>query len=119
MSKEIDIRALMNNELNSDYIVENCSSFINDVFGDKIDIRSFNDQLTWSTIKQTNFIESAYMGCELPLIIILEVSKNPVRYLLVDGLNRFLTIKRFLNDDLRLCKNGLQKATFLEKKVFS
>ncbi len=119
MNKEIDIRALMNERLTSDYFVESCSSFNNDIFGEKVVLRSFNNQVTWSTIKQTNFIESIYMECELPLIIVFEISSNPVRFLLVDGLNRFMTIKRFLNDELKLCKNGIEKAAFLEKNTFS
>lgn len=125
--KEIDIRALLNGKIDSKFFIEQCSSFGNistkttneDLFINKLIIRNFNGELTWSTTKQTNFIESIFIGCEIPAIIIFQVSTNPIKYLLVDGLNRVLTIKRFLSSELKLCKNGLQKTSFLEGKRFS
>lgn len=118
MEKEIDIRALLVDHLVSEYTAENCSSFNNDVFGDQVIIRSFNEQPTWSRIKKSSFIESIFTGCELPLIVIFKIP-NTTKYLLIDGLNRFLTIKSFLRDELRLSTQGIDKATFLENKVFS
>ena len=129
--KEIDIRALLNEKIDSKFLVEQCSSFGSfentdedkllkeDLFINKLVIRDFNNELTWSTTKQTNFIESIYMGCEIPAIVVFRISDNPIKYLLVDGLSRVLTIKRFLENDLKLCKNGLQKATFLAGRRFS
>lgn len=119
MKKEIDLRSLIIDQLDSDYMVVACSDFNNDVFGDMIEMRSFNNQITWSRLKQTGFIESIYMGCELPLIVVLQVSNNPEKYLLIDGFNRFHTIKNFLSDKLRLSSSGLQKAAFLENKTYS
>ncbi|MCI8346685.1 MAG: hypothetical protein HFJ12_01890 [Bacilli bacterium] len=116
MKKEIDLRSLIIDQLDSDYMVVACSDFNNDVFGDRVEMRSFNNQITWSRSKQTGFIESIYMGCELPLIVVLQISSNPERYLLIDGFNRFHTVKNFLSDKLKLSPSGLQKAAFLEKK---
>ncbi len=119
MKKEIDLRSLIIDQLDSDYMVVACSDFNNDVFGDRVEMRSFNNQITWSRSKQTGFIESIYMGCELPLIVVLQISSNPEKYLLIDGFNRFHTIKNFLSDKLKLSPTGLQKAAFLENKTYS
>lgn len=118
---EIDLRALLVGNLISEYYVENCNSFEKEtgVFSNQIIIRDFNNVCKWSVTKQTGFIESIYMGCELPLIIVFEISQNPTKYLLIDGLNRFLTIQKFLSDELRLSPKGIEKATFLENKIFS
>lgn len=125
MSKEIDIRSLIMDKLTSEYLVKDCSTFVksketnNSLFGDQLIFRNFNKEMWWSKSRQTAFIESIYMGCELPLIVVFELSSNPVKYLVIDGLNRILTIQNFLNDDLKLLPNSIKKAKFLENKTFT
>lgn len=122
MDKEINLKALLSDKLISEYMVENCSSFIENpnskVFSDLVTMRNFNQNFSWSIMKQTGFIESIFMGCELPLIITFNIPGTN-SYILADGLNRFLTIQRFLKDELKLCSSGIEKAKFLENKVFS
>jgi len=126
MSKEIDVRALIMDNIISEYLVENCSSFVKGnekieegTFCEQLVFRNFNKDMWWSTGRQSAFIESIYMGCELPLIVIFEIAKNPIRYLVIDGLNRILTIQNFMNNKLRLSSKYLKKAAFLENKCFS
>lgn len=126
MNKEIDVRALIMNNITSEYMVENCSSFVKydgkideGLFCEKLVFRNFNADMWWSSGRQTAFIESIYMGCELPLIIIFEISENPLKYLVIDGLNRILTIQNFMNDKLKLSSKYLKKAAFLENNYFS
>ncbi len=56
---------------------------------------------------------------ELPLIVVFVISENPIRYMIVDGINRIATIQNFLDDTLRLVPSHLKKATFLSNKCFS
>lgn len=141
MGKELDVRALMMNKLKSEYFVENCKSFknlddsteiiylnnmnlnginkSNNSFFNQLVFRNFNKEMWWSKSRQSAFIESVFMGCEIPLIVVLEISKNPIKYLVVDGLNRILTINNFLNDNLKIIPNSIKKAKFLENQIFS
>lgn len=117
--KEIDLRALLIDNLKSDYFTESCSTFVNDIFGNNVIIRDFNNLITWSKTKQTNFIESIFMGCEIPVMVLFRMPVPSNNLLLVDGVNRFITICKFLNDELRLNPEGIQRAKFLEGKKFS
>lgn len=126
MNKEIDVRALIMDHMVSEYMVETCSSFVKGneqieegSFCEQLVFRNFNEEMWWSNGRQTAFIESIYMGCELPLIVIFEISVNPIRYLVIDGINRILTIQNFMGDKLKLSKSNLKKAAFLENKYFS
>lgn len=126
MNKEIDVRALIMDKIISEYRVENCSSFAKGnsevdegIFSEQLVFRNFNKEMWWSIGRQVAFIESIYMGCELPLIVIFEISENPLKYLIIDGMNRILTIQNFMNDKLKLSSKNLRKATFLENKYFS
>lgn len=121
MDREVDLRVLLADNLVSSYTVKNCSQFNKETgdFAKQVIIRNFNDIPNWSTIKQSGFIESIITGCELPLIVVFEISKDPVQYLLIDGLNRFVTIQKFLADELRLNPQGIEKSAFLEGKIFS
>lgn len=126
MEKEIDVRALMMDKLSCEYRVENCAAFARGneemkagSFNEELVPRNFNQNVWWSTSRQTEFIESIYMGCELPLIVVFVISENPIRYMIVDGINRIATIQNFLDDTLRLVPSHLKKATFLSNKCFS
>lgn len=125
MEKEIDIRALLMDKLIPDYEVADCNSFRDNskddegIFGEQLVFRNFNEEMWWSKARQTSFIESIFMGFELPLIVVFEISQNPIKYLVVDVLNRIRTIQNFLNDELRLVPKSIKKAKFLENKTFS
>ncbi len=126
MEKETDIRALLLDHLKKDYSVENCASFSNGekmgigTFYNQLILRNFNADIWWSNKRQSAFIESIFMGCELPLIIVFEEKQNDItKYLLVDGLNRIVTIQNFLNDKLRISPKSIKTATFLKNKIFS
>lgn len=121
MSREIDIRSLIMDKVSSEYSVATCDSFIkgNSLFSEQLIFRNFNSEMWWSSNRQTEYIESVYMGCEFPPIVLFEVSSNPVKYVVCDGLNRIFTIQNFLSDKLRLAPSGIKKAKFLEGKTFS
>lgn len=70
----------------------------------------------WDKDKATYFMESILIGTEIPPLIFYESNQ---RLEVIDGRQRFETIKRFYEDDLQLTKKGLSKLKPLLKKTFS
>ncbi|PUU68222.1 DUF262 domain-containing protein, partial [Flavobacterium sp. WLB] len=60
----------------------------------------------WDDEKATYFIESILLGTEIPPLIYF---RNGSKVEVIDGRQRYQTILRFINSELRLKKNGLQK----------
>jgi len=61
----------------------------------------------WDPIKATNFIESVLLGVEIPPLILFKPKEgNPE---VIDGRQRFETLKRFYDGDLKLTRKGLTK----------
>ncbi len=118
MNNEIDTRALIYDNLESEYFEQNCSFFCDDDSPIKLIMRNFNTIPKWSIYNQTNFIESIFMGCEVPLIILFKDPTDSYKHIIVDGYNRVKTIQDFLNGDLRLNKKGIEKLEFLKEKTF-
>ncbi len=71
----------------------------------------------WDGEKATYFLESILIGTEIPPLIFFR-SKGSVE--IIDGRQRYETILRFLNGELRLSKSGLKKLDGLniDKKTF-
>lgn len=67
----------------------------------------------WDDSKATYFIESILLGTEIPPLIFF---KDGQQTEVIDGRQRFETIKRFLNGDFGLAKNGLTALYDLAKK---
>ena len=72
----------------------------------------------WDGEKATYFLESILIGTEIPPLIFFR-SKKGVE--IIDGRQRYETILKFLNNELRLSKAGLKKLDVLniDKKSFS
>ena len=62
---------------------------------DKIEIPKFQRGLVWNRIKKVNFIKTLKEG--LPIGVLL-LSKKGDKYLIVDGLQRFTTMKDYVKD---------------------
>ena len=65
----------------------------------------------WDDEKATYFIETILLGSEVPPIILFKSSSEDgfIHYEVIDGRQRYETICRFLNGELKLRKSGLQK----------
>ena len=70
----------------------------------------------WETDKQSFFIESVILGTEIPPIIFY---KSGLEIEVVDGRQRFETLKRFKENDIVLTSKGLLELKALDKKSFS
>lgn len=70
----------------------------------------------WENDKQSFFIESVLLGTEIPPIVFY---KSGLEIEVVDGRQRFETLKRFVDDDIILRSKGLLELKALDKKTFS
>jgi hypothetical protein len=69
----------------------------------------------WDTDKASYFIESILLGTEIPPLVFFNTGKNIE---VIDGRQRFETIKRFKESKFHLTKKGLTILTDLTKKNF-
>lgn len=67
----------------------------------------------WDVDKATFFIESVLLGIEIPPIIVFISSDDKKKYEVIDGRQRFETLKRFYENDFKLTKQGLRKLSGL------
>jgi uncharacterized protein with ParB-like and HNH nuclease domain len=70
----------------------------------------------WDTDKASYFIESILLGTEIPPLVFFNTGKNIIE--VIDGRQRFETIKRFKENKFHLTKKGLSIFTDLKKKSF-
>lgn len=69
----------------------------------------------WDDNKASYFIESILLGTEIPPLVFFNNQKNIE---IIDGRQRFETIKNFIKNKSVLSKNGLTKLKILENKNF-
>lgn len=70
----------------------------------------------WDIVKQTFFIESVILGTEIPPLIFF---KSGMLIEVIDGRQRFETLKKFKENDIKLNNKGLMSLEFLSKKTFN
>jgi len=70
----------------------------------------------WDKVKQSFFIESVVLGTEIPPLILFK-SGNQIE--VIDGRQRFETLKRFKENDFSLNIRGLKELQFLKKISFN
>lgn len=70
----------------------------------------------WDREKQTFFIESVILGTEVPPLILF---KHGAKIEVIDGRQRFETLKKFIENDLTLSVKGLKELQILSKKSFN
>lgn len=89
------------------------SIFLNNRKLKKINYKPYYQRnYVWDDDKATYFIESILLGTEIPPLIFFKESKVTE---IIDGRQRFETIKRFLDKEFSLSKNGLTALTDLVK----
>lgn len=92
-------------------------TFLNERYANRIDYSPyFQRKYVWDDEKASYFIESILLGTEIPPIVLFDDGKkNEV----IDGRQRYETIKRFLENKLQLDINGLKSLTSLEDMYYS
>ena len=113
-----DITDIFKEKLKIDNIVKKVSSiFLNQRYAGKINYKPyFQRNYVWDEEKATYFIESILLGTEIPPLVLFQTKdKNEV----IDGRQRYETIKRFLEDKLVLNGKGLHSLKILAGKRYS
>lgn len=90
---------------------------INDLIDDE-DIElspDFQRNFIWDDTRQSRLIESIFLGLPLPSIYLSQYKDG--RLTIVDGLQRIMTIRRFLNNQLRL--NNLEYISECNGKTYN
>ena len=108
-----DIIEIFKTHLKIDNSVKSIShTFLNDRYAGRIDYAPyFQRRYVWDGEKASYFIESILLGTEIPPIVLFDDGiKNEV----IDGRQRYETIKRFLENKLALDAKGLKTLTNLE-----
>lgn len=67
---------------------------------------SYQRNYVWDDEKASYFIESILLGTEIPPLVYF---RNSDKIEIIDGRQRYQTILRYKNNELRLKENGLQK----------
>ncbi|MEE3662145.1 DUF262 domain-containing protein [Brenneria sp. g21c3] len=70
----------------------------------------------WDAVKGTFFIESILLGTDIPPLILFKSGKTVE---VIDGRQRFETLKRFKENSLKLAANGLMALKVLKGKSFN
>ena len=83
----------------------------------------FQRRDAWSNKAKSRFIESLILGLPIPQIILAEKAKQRGKYIVIDGKQRLLTIRRFFsiekNDEFKpLRLSGLEILTHLNGKTY-
>ena len=92
-------------------------TFLNERYANRIDYAPyFQRKYVWDEEKATYFIESILLGTEIPPIVLFDDgTKNEV----IDGRQRYETIKKFLENSLPLNEVGLKSLSSLSGKCFA
>ncbi len=84
---------------------------------DRIDYKPYHQRnYVWDVNKASYFIESIILGTEIPPLIFFNNGENTE---IIDGRQRFETIKLFMDDEIKLKRKGLSALKNLENISFS
>lgn len=113
-----DIIEIFKTHLKVDNSVKSIAhTFLNERYAHRIDYAPyFQRKYVWDAEKASYFIESILLGTEIPPIVLFDGGlKNEV----IDGRQRYETIKRFLDNGIELNEKGLKSLTNLARLHFS
>lgn len=104
----VDLKAIFKEKIFIEAKVKSIDSlFLNE---DRLDNTNYQPtyqrNYVWDEEKATYFIESIFLGTEIPPLIFFQ---KELSFEVIDGRQRYETILRFIKDDLRLRKSGLHK----------
>ncbi len=104
----MEIREIFENRIKIEPKVMSIESLFNNI--DRVNNTnykpSYQRNYVWDDEKATYFIESILLGTEIPPLIFF---RNIDKVEVIDGRQRYQTILRFINNQFKLRKNGLQK----------
>ena len=105
-----DIIEIFKTHLKIDNSVKSIAhTFLNERYASRIDFAPyFQRKYVWDNEKASYFIESILLGTEIPPIVLFD---NGTKNEVIDGRQRYETIKRFLENKFSLDAKGLKSLT--------
>jgi uncharacterized protein with ParB-like and HNH nuclease domain len=112
------IEGILKNNLKVEHSVKSIESlFENKRLTKKINYTPYYQRnYVWDKQKATYFIESILIGTEIPPLVFFD-NGNTIE--VIDGRQRFETIRKFIDLDFSLVKSGLDTLSVLNKKNFN
>lgn len=115
--KEKELIAVFKNGLKTNQRTVSVKTLLSERNLKRIDYKPYYQRnYVWDVAKQSFFIESVLLGTEIPPLILF---KSGLKTEVIDGRQRFETLKRFREDDFTLNSKGLIALPALEKKSFN
>lgn len=111
--KEIDLRALLIDNLKNE--TSGMATIKSLVENSSITDRDFNNKYEWTSAKATNYIESVMLNIEMHEIVLFKYENC---YYICNGMNRIKTLRKFINNELKLSVKGLEKYKSLTNMKF-
>ncbi len=114
----INLRDALDKHLNARSLSKSVSTLLQNT-RKKINYKpDYQRNYVWDNDKATYFIESILLGIEIPPLIMFIPANNKRSYEVIDGRQRFETLKRFFDGDFKLTKRGLRSLSKLTGKNF-
>lgn len=115
--KEANFIAVIKNGLKTESRTLSVKTLLSERNLKKIDYKPYYQRnYVWDSEKQSFFIESVLLGTEIPPLILY---KSGMKTEVIDGRQRFETLKRFKENDFYLDEKGLVALPALKKKTFN
>jgi hypothetical protein len=115
--QELFIEIFKSNHLKKDAKTVSIETLLSDRYLKRIKYDPYYQRnYIWEKDKQSFFIESVILGTEIPPLVFF---KSGMQTEVIDGRQRFETLKRFKEDDFSLSISGLLELQALSKKTFS
>ena len=115
--KEANFIAVIKNGLKTESRTLSVKTLLSERNLKKIDYKPYYQRnYVWDSEKQSFFIESILLGTEIPPLILY---KSGMKTEVIDGRQRFETLKRFKENDFYLDEKGLVALPALKKKTFN
>lgn len=112
------VENIIKDDLKIEYSVKSIESlFENSRLRDRTDYKPYYQRnYVWDKQKASYFIESIFMGTEIPPLVFFNDGRLTE---VIDGRQRYETIRKFIDMDFALVKGGLSSLPFLIKKNFN
>ncbi|RZF58571.1 DUF262 domain-containing protein [Sphingobacterium corticibacterium] len=111
------IEIFKSNHLKKDARTVSISTLLSDRYLKRINYDPYYQRnYVWEKDKQSFFIESVILGTEIPPLVFF---KSGMEVEVIDGRQRFETLKRFKENDFSLNLSGLLELQALSKKTYS
>jgi uncharacterized protein with ParB-like and HNH nuclease domain len=118
-TQPIDLRDALDKHLNARSLSKSISTLLQSKRKTIDYTPYYQRKYVWEPDKATFFIESILLGIEIPPLIMFIPAQDKNKYEVIDGRQRFETLKRFFEGDFKLSQKGLRSLKGLKGLSFN